>query len=281
MNDAVAYMAWKRIVPWKVLSMMARPNQRLVPVGFGARNRDFCALLEPGSRIWVVTRVASEFSLAACVTVREKILDRDTIPPGRRPKDVAKLFVKWRFVARADTTDSEFFETNDAEPVLAQHQIRFAQNRTIAYRNASLKDSFAPCMAQARQTVFLSYRWCEGRRFAVALAREFRRRGLSPWLDALSIPDYEATREPGVTAPRLRKLIESAVDESTLAVVMNTETYARTFWTRMELNRIRGKDALWFQVMRGGRECECEEPSILSRKPAEVVQAILERRGSK
>ncbi len=49
MKDAVAYMAWERVVPWKILSMMARPDEPSVPLGFGARNRDFNELLEPGS----------------------------------------------------------------------------------------------------------------------------------------------------------------------------------------------------------------------------------------
>ena len=60
-------------------------------------------------------------------------------------------------------------------------------------------------MDQARETVFISYRWREGRRFAIALGRAFRRKGLSPWLDALSIPAYEAKRDLGVDAPRLEK----------------------------------------------------------------------------
>ena len=110
MNDAVAYMAWERVVPWKILSMLARPDEALVPLGFGARNRDFKERLEPGSQIWVVTRIADEFSLAGRVTVSE-LLVRDCIPRDQWPEDAAGLFVKWRFVARADPAHSEFFET--------------------------------------------------------------------------------------------------------------------------------------------------------------------------
>ena len=108
MKDAVAYMAWERVVPWKILSMMARPDEPPVPLGFGARNRDFNELLEPGSQIWVVTRIANEFSLAGRVAVRD-ILDRNCIPQEKRPKDIGGLFAKWRFVARADPTNCEFF----------------------------------------------------------------------------------------------------------------------------------------------------------------------------
>lgn len=164
-----------------ILSMVARPDKPPVPLGFGARNWDFHKLLEPGSQIWVVTRIANEFSLVGRVAVQD-ILDRNGISQENWPKETAGLFAKWRFVAIADPTNSEFFETNNAEPVMVKHEIRFAQNRTIIYRDASLKDSFKACIDQARETVFLSYRWHEGRRFAIALAREFRRKGLSPGL---------------------------------------------------------------------------------------------------
>jgi hypothetical protein len=276
MKDAVAYMAWERVVPWKILSLMTYPDKLPVPIGYGARNLNFPELLQQRSQIWVVTRIANEFSLAGRVVVKE-ILDRNCIPENKWPKDIGGLFVRWRFVARADPTKSEFFETNNAEPVIAKHRIRFAQNQTIIYRDASLYDSFKTCIAQARKTVFLSYRWEEGRRFAIGLAREFRRRGFSPWLDALSIPKYKATREPGVTAPRLKRLIKLGIDASTLAVVINTKTFGRKSWTKMEFGHIRETGIPWFQVMRGGREYKCDEPPIFSRKPEEVVQEILKR----
>ena len=277
MKDAIAYMAWERIVPWKILSMMAHPEERLAPLGFGSRNRDFSKLLEPGSQIWVVTRISNEFSLAGRVTVQE-ILDRNSIPQERWPKGIAGLFMKWRFVARADLKNSEFFETNNAEPVMLKHNIRFAQNRTVFYNEAPLSASLKTCIEQGRETVFLSYRWSEGRRFAIALARELRRNGLSPWLDALSIPAYEAKRDPGVDAPRLKKLIKSGIEKSKLAVVINTETFAETSWTRLELDHIRRSGIHWLQVMRGVTERKCDEPPIFSRKPEEVVQEIQKRR---
>jgi hypothetical protein len=277
MTDAIAYMDWKRVVPWKVLSLMARPDEPPIPIGYGARNRDFPDHLKPGSRIWVVTRIANEFSLAGRVTVRD-MLDRNRLAEEKWPKDLAGLFVRWSFVARADPAKSEFFETNNAEAAVTRHKIRFAQNRTIVYRDASLAKSFAPCMVQARKTVFLSYRWKEGRRFAMALAREFRRRGFSPWLDALSIPRYRASREPGVTASRLKRLVKLGIEASTFAVVINTKTYAEKYWTKMELGHIRAAGIPWFQVMRSGRMRKCVEPPIMSRKSEEAVQEILKRR---
>lgn len=93
-------MAWQRLVPWKILSMIARPRERLVPIGFGARNEDFYKLLEPRSQIWVVTRLASEFSLAGRVAVRE-ILDRNCIPQEEWPPEIISLrrffdFTTWK-----------------------------------------------------------------------------------------------------------------------------------------------------------------------------------------
>jgi len=277
MQDAIAYMAWERVVPWKILSMTAHPGQPLAPLGFGARNRAFHERLGPGSRIWVVTRIAGAFSLAGLVTVRE-ILDRERLPPEQWPQDAAGLFVKWRFVARADPAGSAFYEANNAGPVLAELRVRFAQNRTISYHDARLHDSFRACIDQARETVFLSYRWEEGRRFAFALAREFRGQGLSPWLDALSIPKYEQRGDPGVNRRRLEKLIQLGIEKSKIAIVVNTATFAKTPWTKMELDHIRKAGIPWFQVMRGGAQLEGDQPPIFRRKAAAVAQEILGRR---
>jgi hypothetical protein len=277
-NDAIAFMAWERVVPWKVLSMKARPKGPLVPLGFGTRNRDFPRLLQPGSQIWVVTRIARSFSLAGRVTVSE-ILDRRVLPPTDWPRDVRDLLATWPLVARADPAASGFFETNNAGAVLTRHRIAFTQNRTVVYRPGPLTRSFQACIDQARATVFLSYRWSEGRRLAVELARELRARGLSPWLDAMSMPDYEASREPGVNAPRLRALIKSGIDASRWAVVLNTRTYGKMPWTRMELRRIDASGIPWFQVMCGGSECECAEPSIADCRPPALADEILRRLG--
>jgi len=277
MKDAIAFMTWNRVVPWKILSLVAHPDEPLVPIGFGARYWDFYDQLEAGSQIWVVTRISNEFSLAGRVTV-EKMLDRNDIPQEKWPPEAAGLFVKWRFVAVADPERSEFFETNNAEPVLAEHGIQFTQSRTVILRQASLEDDFKACIDQGRKIVFLSYRWKEGRRFAFALARELRRNGFSPWLDALSIPKYEASHEPGVDAPRLEKLIKLGIEQSKFAIAINTATYAQKYWTKMEFDHIRKSHIAWYQVMRGGIERDCDEVSILNRSAEEVVQEILQRR---
>jgi hypothetical protein len=273
MKNAVAYMAWERIVPWKILSLKEHPYVQPVPVGYGARNKDF-KNLEPGSQIWVVTRIADEFSLAGRVFV-DNIFDRDLVLSEKRPKEIAGLFVKWRYVAEANRNNSEFFEANNAEPVLTKYNVKFARNRTIVYFDGSLEDSFRSCIEQARKTVFISYRWAEARRFAIALAREFRKRGFSPWLDALSIPDYEAKGEPGVNRQRLEKLIELGIGSSKMAVVINTMTYAEKEWTKNEFALIKENHIPWFQVMRGGGQLKCRTAPIFIRKPDAIVQEIL------
>ena len=276
MSDAIAYMAWKRLVPWKILSMMAHPEQALVPVGFGSRNHDFPDKLTRGSRIWVVTRISNEFSLAGRVVVSD-IFDRKQIPRQEWPKEISELLETWRFVAISDPGQSAFFEANNVTNVLDRQRIKFFQNRTIVYRDSSIEEEFQPCITQAQKGIFLSYRWSEGRRFAIALAREFRKAGLSPWLDALSITGYQAEREPGVNKTRLKKLIRLGIEKSKLAVVINTSSYAKTLWTKMELEHILSNEIPWFQVMRGGLEYKCDEPPLVGRKPELVVQEILKR----
>ena len=276
MADAVAFMRWERVVPWKVLSLAAFPDAVPVPIGYGARNRNFAEQLKPGSRIWVVTRIAREFSLAGKVVVQE-MFDRSKLPEGQWPQDLASLLVQWRYVARADPARSEFLETNIAEPVIARHGIRFAQNRTVVFSDTSLGGSFAECVQQGRRTVFLSYRWAEARRFAFALARELRKRGFSPWLDALTVPGYEERGDPGVTAARLERLIQLGISSSKFAVIVNTETYGRTKWTTMEREQIRAADIPCYQVMRGGKPLRFDAPPVHSRKPDEAVEEILQQ----
>jgi hypothetical protein len=73
-------------------------------------------------------------------------------------------------------------------------------------------------------------------------------------------------------------MIQSGIDKSKFAVVINTETFAKTKWTKMELDHIRKNEIPWFQVMRGGTKHKCDEPAIFSRKAEDVVQEILFRR---
>jgi hypothetical protein len=233
MKSIVAFMKWERLVPWKVFSLQEYPGRPLVPIGFGARFWEFYNRVEPKSQIWIVTDISNQHSLAARMTVQQ-ILDRNSIPEEHWPPQAARLLKIWRFVATADVDNSEFFETNQAAPVLRANDIRFNRNRTLIYREESLEDMFKMCMEQGRKTVFLSYRWREAKKFAKALAKELRKEGFSPWLDALALPEYEIARESEKDAPRLNRLIRSGIERSKFAIVIDTKTYGQSYWTQLE-----------------------------------------------
>ena len=283
MKDAIAFMRWERVVPWKILSLKAYPKKRPVPVGFGSRNPEFLKQLRPGSQIWVVTKIVGQWSLAGRVVVT-KLLDRDSIAKRDWPVEVFDLCEQWPFVAMSDgeldKPTSEFFETNFAEPARARFfkaksGFGFTQSQTVKYLDGPLEDAFGECMEQGRKTVFLSYRWEEGRAFALALAKEFRNNKYSPWIDAMAIPEYIEKGAPGKSRARLEKLIRYGINHSTFAVVINTWSYGSTPWTKMELKHIRSSGKPWFQVMPSGRRCS--EPTIFGRKPKAVIGKILEQ----
>ncbi len=233
MKSVVAFMKWERLVPWKVFSLKEYPGRPLVPIGFGARFGEFQKGLEPQSQIWVVTKISNQHSLAARITVQQ-ILDRDSMSADQWPPQAARLLQLWRFVASADLDNSEFFETNNATPVLRANDILFNRNRTLIYREESLEDLFRPCMEQGRRTVFISYRWGEAKKYAKALAKELRKAGFSPWLDALALPEYEVARESEKDAPRLHSLLRSGIERSKYAIVIDTRTYGKSYWTGLE-----------------------------------------------
>ncbi len=269
-------MAWNRIVPWKVLSMKARPDE-LVPVGYGARDCAFRNTLEGGSRIWVVTRIAGELSLAACVTV-ENLLDGDEIPKRERKKGMDGLLEAWRFVAEADPGSSEFFETNDAEPVIKCLGIEFTQSRPIVYFKDSLCGWFEECVRQGRKSLFLSYTWDDSRRFAVLVASGLRREGLSSWLDAWAMPRYENPKDKKrkkISDGRLKALIRLGIRSSSAAVVINSGSYGKSLWTKREMRYLRESDVSCFEVMRGGEGPRFDNKSpIHARRVDDVVRAI-------
>lgn len=278
MTDVVAFMAWKRIVPWKVLSMKARPNE-LVPVGYGARYYAFRDSLERGSRIWVVTRIAGTFSLAACVTVRD-VLDSEEVPRRQCTPGIDGLLDAWRFVAEADARKSEFFETNNADPVIESLGIEFAQSKSIVYCEESLADAFALCVRQGRESLFLSYTWDDSRRFALAVARGLRRESVSSWIDAWAMPRYEKPeneKRKKISDARLKDLIRLGVRRSKAAVVINSGDFGKGLWTKREIRFIREAGIPCFEVMRGGDRPRFDEPPIHARRVDEVVREVVRR----
>ena len=81
--------------------------------------------------------------------------------------------------------------------------------------------------------------------------------------------------EPIVNEARLKTLIRRGIEKSKLAVVINTECFNSSPWTKLELGHIRSAGIPWFQVMRGGRMLKCSKPPISGRKAQEVVQEII------
>jgi hypothetical protein len=226
MTNAVAFMTWNRIVAWKVLSMRAYPNE-LIPVGYGARQCAYWDSLKRGSRIWVVTRISGKLSLAGCVTVR-KMLESDNVTRRDRKKGIDELLKAWPFVAEAEPSKSEFFETNSAQPVIDDLGIKFSQGAPIAYFEHSLRRAFGKCMRQGRNSLFLSYTWDDTRRFAVLVAGGLRRKRVSSWLDAWTMPKYRNPKDEKrekISESRLKALIRLGIRNSKAAVVINSKGY--------------------------------------------------------
>jgi hypothetical protein len=238
--DAIAYMTWDRIVPWKILALKARPNGPLVPVGFGANRDDFFDNVRRRSRIWVVTRIGGELSLAGRVTV-DAMLESETAEPEERTPGIDRLLDTWKYVARADPRTSRFFEAN-----LVTDDLRFSQNRTIHYRSLDFSES----IRQASKTIFLSYRWKDARRYALLLARALRRNGMSPWIDALSMTGFMKKKDPEITDARLEKLLELGVTDCRWALVIPTRRYGRSPWTRFEVSCLEARQSPPFLARR-------------------------------
>lgn len=274
MKSIVAFMKWERLVPWKVFSLKEYPDRSLVPIGFGARFYEFYNQAEPKSQIWVVTDISNQRSLAARITVQQR-LDRNSIPQEQCPSQAVRLLNIWRFVATADLENSEFFETNNAAPVLKANQIEFDRNRSLDYREQSLEDVFKSCIEQGRRTVFISYRWREAKKYAKRLARELRREGFSPWLDALALPEYEAARESEKDAPRLHRLIKSGIERSKFAIVIDTKTYGESYWTRLEQGYLNQSGIPKFYIDAKDIQEPPSQPYAAAKKPKKVIQEFL------
>ena len=275
MKNAVAFMVWERLVPWKVLSLKEYPNRSLVPIGFGANSENFYRQLGKRSQIWVVTSISYKHSLAARITVQDMIGGENT-SKDKWPFQIAKLLKQWKFVAVADLDASEFYETNNAAPVLTGNNIRFLQSNPIVYREESLVGIFKECMEQGCKTVVISYRWKEAKKFAMGLARELRKIGFSPWLDSLALPEYEADRESNKDAPRLNRLIKSGIERSKYAIVINTKTYGKSFWTQMEREHIAQKDIPTFEFNPKATQELNGKQKFYVKLPKEVLQSFVD-----
>lgn len=244
-SDAlVTLLTWNRLVPWKVLSLPTRVTGDFAPVGFGSRSTVFRSRAnKEGATIWVVTRPGPGKlhppSLVAKVTVKG-LYTKENCPTRLRSKGVEDLLDYWRWVAVSIPDQSQFFELNDASSALQELKIKsFSVMRSFPAGTDRVQEAFRASMTQGQnQTVFLSYTHKESSQFALALARELRESGFSPWLDSLTLPLYDVDREKSPFSERLSKLIRIGLHRSQLAVVIETKNYGNTAWTKRELRWI-------------------------------------------
>lgn len=241
-SDAlVMLLTWDRLVPWKVLSLPERVEDEFVPVGYGSNSTVFRGKAKKGSTLWVVTRPLPEgchpVSLVARIKVRG-LYTKENCPEELKSKGVRDLLNIWCSVAVSDPRQSEFFELNDATKALDKLGIdNFRVMRSFPGDGPRVRKAFQDCTKRARnRTVFLSYTHKDGdnKRFAVDLAEALRKKGFSSWLDSLTIPRYVIKRKKSVTSERLSKLIRIGIQRSNLGVLIETENYGKTPWTRKE-----------------------------------------------
>lgn len=284
-SDAlVALLTWNRLVPWKVLSLPRRVTDDFVPLAYGSKSTVFRGRARKGSTLWVVTRPIPERlhppSLVAKVAVEGLYTIKD-LPAHYRTRGIESLMKKWTWVAISNPKQSEFYELNDARLALQTLQIKsFSVMRSFPGGAKNVQDAFASCRKQTRaRTVFLSYTHAESARFALALAGGLREEGFSPWLDSLTLPRYEMSREPGPTPERLSMLIRIGLHRSRLAIVVGTSNYGSTPWTRREREWIRRRrretgELRCVEISRGAYRMPSCDRSFPDAPPRELARKI-------
>jgi hypothetical protein len=284
-SDAlVTLLTWDRLVPWKVLSLPTRVTGDFAPVGFGSKSTVFRGRAKEGSTLWVVTRPIPEDlhppSLVAQITVKG-LYTKENCPVRLRSKGVEELLEHWHWVAVSSPDQSGFFELNDASSALQKLQIRsFSVMRSFPGGTERVREAFRSSMTQAQnRTVFLSYTHEESSQFALALAGGLREEGFSPWLDSLTLPLYDVDREKSPLSERLSKLIRIGLLRSRLAVVIGSENYGNTAWTRKErewIRTLRRKNGhlRCVEIVRGTNKLRRSDKQFTHNCPRELARKI-------
>ncbi len=285
-SDAlVTLLTWDRLVPWKVLSLPGRITDDFVPVGYGSRSTVFRGRAkQKGSTLWVVTRPRPEGlhppSLVARLTI-EGLYTKQDCPARYRSKAVEELLEQWGWVAVSNPEESEFFELNDASSALQTLQIKsFSVMRSFPGGTERVQEAFGSCMRQARdRVVFLSHTHQESAEFALALSRELREEGFSPWLDSLTLPSYKIDRVASPSPRRLSKLIRIGIQRSSLAVVIGTESFGNTVWTSREREWIRARrrqseQFRCVEIERGARKLRSCDGRFAEEPPRALARRI-------
>ena len=303
----IAYVAWDRVVPWKILSLPEKEGATFFPIGYGSGQAVLHKRAEPGSQLWVLTiPVAKAHSpdrqvfpptLVARIQV-QALCSKASCPEALRAKNVERLLDRWTWVAVGDPAQSRFFELNDASPALMHLGImepgepaslelarKFQSIRYLPEGN-QVQQAFDEVDTHAqKKAVFISYTHAEGTQLALQLASELAPLGFHLWLDALTIPLYNVAKEDDCQPHRLRQLIRLGVQQTQLAIVLNTPAYAQKSdpcgfnWTQWEYDLIREKQQAdaglrCIQVNMGGTPLSALSPRFEANLPEALARAI-------
>ncbi len=303
----IAYVSWDRVVPWKILSLPEKEEALFFPVGYGSGQAVLHKRAEPGAQLWVITiPVANAHSpdrqvfpptLVARVQV-QALCSKAHCPDTLRSKNMERLLDRWAWVAVGDPVQSRFFELNDASPALVRLGIMEPgepASLELAKRFQSIRylpdgeevgRAFDQIHLHAqKKAVFISYTHAEGTELALQLATELAPLGFHLWLDALTIPLYNVAKEDDCQPHRLRQLIRLGVQQTQLAIVLNTPAYAQKTdpcgfnWTQWEYDLILEKqqaDAGFqcIEVNMGGAPLPALAPRFEANPPEKLAQAI-------
>jgi hypothetical protein len=262
----IAYVAWDRVVPWKILSLPEKDDAPFTPIGYGSRQAVLRKRALPDSFLWVITiptlrsHAGRLQILPPTLVARIEIAalcSKDDCPAALRTRGIGLLLNQWTWVAVAKPGNSRFYELNDASPALQQlgmMEARETLNLSIAKRFQSIRHVPDAARAQAafesldlqaqHKTVFISYTHAEGAIAAQQLASELSVLGFHLWMDALTIPFYNVKKEDDCRPHRLQQLIRLGIRKTQLAIILNTPAYASKTdacgfnWTQWEYELI-------------------------------------------
>jgi hypothetical protein len=124
----VAYVNWKRITPWKILSLSVS-DKKLVPYAYGSKQPIFKKYAKEGNTIWIFSIPMVKLkkqadilkygpTLVAKIEIIDVLNEASDLKNYKNKEEISKLIHLWDTVAIANESESSFFELNDATKVL-------------------------------------------------------------------------------------------------------------------------------------------------------------------
>jgi hypothetical protein len=229
--------------------------------------------------------------------VRVRAVCQGDACPQRLTRSLEKLQEIWNAVAIADPRSSKFYGLNDATAALYRLGIvtpaaaggadrlravraqlgRRVQKILRLHTSADqVERAFAASMAQGtRQSVFISYAHIDGEPYALDLAWHLMQRGLSPWLDALALPRYDAKKEGPGRSRRLQKLLQLGIAHSALGISIITDSYLKKKdWDQIARRRQRDPTYRSICVMRVKRRVRRGDASFEQKTAYQVAAEV-------